>query len=56
VNGAGLAMATLDVIKLFGGSPANFLDIGGGANQQQVQSAIKIIANDPQVCRSPLIQ
>jgi len=49
VNGAGLAMATLDVIKLHGGSPANFLDIGGGASQQQVTAAIGIIARDPKV-------
>jgi len=49
VNGAGLAMATLDVIKLNGGSPANFLDIGGGASAQQVTAAIGIISRDPKV-------
>jgi len=49
VNGAGLAMATMDMIQLYGGSPANFLDVGGGANQQQVTSAIKILTNDPKV-------
>eukprot|EP01111_Echinosteliopsis_oligospora_P007677 TRINITY_DN2293_c0_g1_i1.p1 TRINITY_DN2293_c0_g1~~TRINITY_DN2293_c0_g1_i1.p1 ORF type:complete len:437 (-),score=123.49 TRINITY_DN2293_c0_g1_i1:31-1341(-) len=49
VNGAGLAMATLDIIKLYGGSPANFLDVGGGATQKQVSEAIKIISSDPNV-------
>jgi len=49
VNGAGLAMATMDMIQLHGGSPANFLDVGGGATQQQVTSAIKILTNDPKV-------
>lgn len=49
VNGAGLAMATMDMIQLYGGSPANFLDVGGGATQQQVTSAIKILTNDPKV-------
>eukprot|EP01094_Clydonella_sp_ATCC50884_P015671 TRINITY_DN26293_c0_g1_i1.p1 TRINITY_DN26293_c0_g1~~TRINITY_DN26293_c0_g1_i1.p1 ORF type:complete len:440 (+),score=183.04 TRINITY_DN26293_c0_g1_i1:116-1435(+) len=49
VNGAGLAMATMDIIKLFGGSPANFLDVGGGASEQQVSEALKIIASDPKV-------
>jgi len=49
VNGAGLAMATMDLIKLYGGSPANFLDIGGGATQQQVTQAIKILSHDPKV-------
>ncbi|MBA3533614.1 MAG: ADP-forming succinate--CoA ligase subunit beta [Ardenticatenales bacterium] len=49
VNGAGLAMATMDVIKLFGGSPANFLDIGGGAKADKVATAIKIILRDPRV-------
>lgn len=49
VNGAGLAMATMDVIKLHGGEPANFLDVGGGANEQQVESAFKIITSDPKV-------
>nr|WP_276522326.1 ADP-forming succinate--CoA ligase subunit beta [Kallotenue papyrolyticum] len=49
VNGAGLAMATMDVIKLFGGEPANFLDIGGGANAQKVAAALNIILSDPNV-------
>jgi succinyl-CoA synthetase beta subunit len=49
VNGAGLAMATMDVIKLYGGEPANFLDIGGGAGQEKVQSALQIILDDPNV-------
>jgi succinyl-CoA synthetase beta subunit len=49
VNGAGLAMATLDIIKLYGGSPANFLDVGGGASKDQVQAAFKIILTDPNV-------
>ncbi len=49
VNGAGLAMATMDVIQLKGGSPANFLDVGGGASQQQVTQAFKIILSDPNV-------
>merc|ERR1719481_447708 len=49
VNGAGLAMATMDIIKLHGGSPANFLDVGGGATADQVKEAFKIITADPQV-------
>jgi succinyl-CoA synthetase beta subunit len=49
VNGAGLAMATMDCIKLHGGSPANFLDIGGGASAQQVTQAFKLLNADPQV-------
>jgi len=49
VNGAGLAMATMDIIKLYGGSPANFLDVGGGASEQQVTEALKIITSDPSV-------
>ncbi|MGD8622727.1 MAG: ADP-forming succinate--CoA ligase subunit beta [Anaerolineales bacterium] len=49
VNGAGLAMATMDVIHLFGGGPANFLDIGGGATAEKVAAAIKIILRDPNV-------
>eukprot|EP01116_Phalansterium_solitarium_P024608 TRINITY_DN9056_c0_g1_i1.p2 TRINITY_DN9056_c0_g1~~TRINITY_DN9056_c0_g1_i1.p2 ORF type:complete len:423 (-),score=190.81 TRINITY_DN9056_c0_g1_i1:410-1678(-) len=49
VNGAGLAMATMDIIKLYGGSPANFLDVGGGANAKQIAEAFKIISQDPQV-------
>ncbi len=49
VNGAGLAMATMDIIKHFGGEPANFLDVGGGASQEQVTNAFKIILGDPKV-------
>jgi succinyl-CoA synthetase beta subunit len=49
VNGAGLAMATMDVIKLYGGVPANFLDVGGGANEEQVKTAFSIILEDPNV-------
>jgi succinyl-CoA synthetase beta subunit len=49
VNGAGLAMATMDIIKLSGGSPANFLDVGGGANEEQVRNAFKILLSDPNV-------
>ena len=49
VNGAGLAMATMDIIKSFGGEPANFLDVGGGANEDQVTAAFKIILSDPNV-------
>jgi succinyl-CoA synthetase beta subunit len=49
VNGAGLAMATMDIIKLFGGEPANFLDVGGGATTEKVTAAFKIILSDPKV-------
>jgi succinyl-CoA synthetase beta subunit len=49
VNGAGLAMATMDIIKLFGGEPANFLDIGGGAGSEKVSAALRIILHDPSV-------
>ncbi len=49
VNGAGLAMATMDIIKLSGGEPANFLDVGGGANAQTVESGFRIILKDPNV-------
>ena len=49
VNGAGLAMATMDIIKLSGGDPANFLDVGGGANAQTVEAGLKIILEDPNV-------
>ncbi|HET6439972.1 MAG TPA: ADP-forming succinate--CoA ligase subunit beta [Anaeromyxobacter sp.] len=49
VNGAGLAMATMDVIQLSGGSPANFLDVGGGADEQKVTAAFKILVSDPEV-------
>merc|ERR1712188_197344 len=48
-NGAGLAMATMDIIKLHGGTPANFLDVGGGATADQVTEAFKLITSDPQV-------
>ncbi|MSP43725.1 MAG: ADP-forming succinate--CoA ligase subunit beta [Alphaproteobacteria bacterium] len=49
VNGAGLAMATMDIIKLYGSSPANFLDVGGGADKEKVTEAFKIILRDPNV-------
>jgi succinyl-CoA synthetase beta subunit len=49
VNGAGLAMATMDIIKLHGGDPANFLDVGGGATKERVTTAFKIILSDPNV-------
>lgn len=49
VNGAGLAMATMDIIKLYGGDPANFLDVGGGAPRERVTEAFKIILSDPNV-------
>jgi succinyl-CoA synthetase beta subunit len=49
VNGAGLAMATMDIIKLYGGVPANFLDVGGGADKEKVAAAFKIILSDPNV-------
>ena len=49
VNGAGLSMATMDIIKYFGGSPANFLDVGGGASQEKVTAAFKILTADPAV-------
>ncbi|HEU0222556.1 MAG TPA: succinate--CoA ligase subunit beta, partial [Paracoccaceae bacterium] len=49
VNGAGLAMATMDIIKLYGAEPANFLDVGGGATREKVTEAFKIITSDPNV-------
>jgi succinyl-CoA synthetase beta subunit len=49
VNGAGLAMATMDIIKLYGAEPANFLDVGGGATKEKVTAAFKIITADPAV-------
>jgi succinyl-CoA synthetase beta subunit len=49
VNGAGLAMGTMDIVQLFGGSPANFLDIGGGAQADKVEAALRIILSDPKV-------
>jgi len=49
VNGAGLAMATMDIIKLYGAEPANFLDVGGGATAEKVTAAFKIITSDPKV-------
>jgi succinyl-CoA synthetase beta subunit len=49
VNGAGLAMATMDIIKLSGGEPANFLDVGGGANVETVKNGFRIILDDPNV-------
>ena len=49
VNGAGLAMATMDIIKQMGGEPANFLDVGGGASDEQVQKALNLMLSDPNV-------
>jgi len=49
VNGAGLAMATMDIIQHAGGSPANFLDVGGGATAEQVKNAFRILLSDPRV-------
>ena len=49
VNGAGLAMATMDIIKYAGGSPANFLDVGGGASAEQIQNAFRILLSDTNV-------
>lgn len=49
VNGAGLAMSTMDIIKLYGGNPANFLDVGGSAEDEQMVEAIKLLDNDPEV-------
>ena len=49
VNGAGLAMATMDIIKLYGEEPANFLDVGGGASKEKVSAALKIILSDKNV-------
>jgi succinyl-CoA synthetase beta subunit len=49
VNGAGLAMATMDIIKLSGGEPANFLDVGGGASPEQIENAFRILSSDPSV-------
>ena len=49
VNGAGLAMATMDIVKLAGASPANFLDVGGGANAEQIENAYRILSSDPSV-------
>ena len=49
VNGAGLAMATMDIIKIAGGEPANFLDVGGGANAEQIRNAFKILMSDKNV-------
>ena len=53
VNGAGLAMATMDMIKLFGGEPANFLDVGGGATTEKVTEAFKIMLRNPKVEGDP---
>lgn len=49
VNGAGLAMSTMDIIKIYGGQPANFLDVGGSANGDQMTEAIKLLNNDSDV-------
>ena len=51
VNGAGLAMATMDIIKFIGASPANFLDVGGGANEEKIAQAFKLLVSDPKVKR-----
>lgn len=53
MNGAGLAMATMDIIKLHGGTPANFLDVGGGATAHQVTEAFKLITSDRKVRNQP---
>tara|TARA_R110002050_G_scaffold75034_1_gene160871 strand:- start:567 stop:791 length:225 start_codon:yes stop_codon:yes gene_type:complete len=59
VNGAGLAMGTMDIIKHYGGNPANFCDLGGGATEARVTAAFEIITSDPQVIsylsHSPLV-
>lgn len=52
VNGAGLAMATMDIIELYDGKPANFLDVGGSATKEQVMAAFKLITSDSQVKNS----
>jgi succinyl-CoA synthetase beta subunit len=52
VNGAGLAMSTMDTIKLFGGEPANFLDVGGGATAEKVTEAFKIMLKNPRASRA----
>src|SRR5258708_20922008 len=49
VNGAGLAMGTMDIVKLAGGEPANFLDVGGGASPEQIENAFRILSSDPSV-------
>lgn len=49
VNGAGLAMATMDIIKLYGGEPANFLDVGGGVQENQIKAAFKLLTSDTKV-------
>merc|ERR1711881_390810 len=49
VNGAGLAMSTMDLLSLFGGSPANFLDVGGSAQEDQIVAAFTILQNDPNI-------
>ena len=49
VNGAGLAMATMDIVKLYGAEPANFLDVGGGASVQQIKTAFEILTSHPKV-------
>ena len=55
VNGAGLAMATMDIIKLKGGEPANFCDLGGGVNSAQVTAAFELVKSDPKVRRHRII-
>ena len=56
VNGAGLAMATMDIVKLHGGEPANFLDVGGGVKEHQVTEAFNIISSDPKVRPCPFVK
>ena len=53
VNGAGLAMATMDIVKLYKGEPANFLDVGGGVTEEQVLNAFKLLSADSQVLYLP---
>lgn len=53
MNGAGLAMATMDIIKLHKGEPSNFLDLGGGVQEEGVLHAFKIVSQDPRVCTLP---
>ena len=52
VNGAGLAMATMDMVKLHGGEPANFLDVGGGVTEAQVYNAFHLLTSDAHVCNA----
>ena len=56
VNGAGLAMATMDIVKLHGGEPANFLDVGGGVTEQQVYDAFNLVSSDKSVSNIKISQ